>query len=70
MVTALPSNIWEKLPYEIIEMEFKRSRLKWWNFQEKKYLTQRINAHKAIGWNKGVEMALDDLKDAGILKSN
>ena len=68
MVTAQPNNIWEKLPYEIMEMEFKRSQLKWWQFQEKKYLTQRIEAYKAMGWNIGVKIAIDDLKDAGIIK--
>jgi hypothetical protein len=68
MVTAQPSSIWEKLPYEIMEMEFKRSQLRWWQFQEKRYLTQRIEAYKAMGWNMGVDIALNDLRDAGIIK--
>lgn len=57
-----------KLPLEIMQLVFKRSQLKWWQFKEKKYLTQRIDTLKAIGWNKGVEIALDDLKEAGIIK--
>lgn len=62
MVTAQPQG-WEKLPTEIMNLVFQREQLKWYQFSNKKYLDQRIKTLKAIGWNVGVQIALDDLEN-------
>ena len=67
MVTATPSNIWEKTPYEIMKLSFERSQLKWYQFSEKRRLDKEIETLKAFGWNIGVDIALSDLRESGII---